>query len=202
VEGYALNVQRRRFLHLGGIGAVALLAGCGDDEENQGVGPISGERATGPGDEHAGEGSHDITVLNEALDFEHQSVAAYTAAARALTGPAAVAARRFRDHEREHAQTLARVLRDLGAKPNAARESYAFPRLREQAQVLRFAEAMENAAIAKYIDSIPRLNDPEVRATGASIMANEAEHLAVLHQQLGERTVPEPFVEGERGEGV
>jgi rubrerythrin len=191
-----LNVERRRFLQLGGIGAAALLAGCGEDEQNQAVGPISGERGTSSEEKEAGEGAVDVNVLNHQLDLEYTAVAAYTAAARALRGPAAQAARRFRQQEREHAVALAGAIKELGGTANKPRESYDFPRLRDQAQILRFASALENQAIAAYVSGIPRLNEASLRARVASILANEAEHLAVLHQALGDRTVPDAFVTG------
>jgi rubrerythrin len=192
-----LDVDRRRFLNLAGLsGAALFLAACGDEKTNEGQGPIAGEKPQDAAPERAGSDVNDVNVLNSALDLEHQAVAAYTAAFAVLRGANLRAARTFRDQERQHAVRLAAAIKAIGGRPNAARDRYAFPRLRDEQQVLRFASQLENTAIAAYIDALPRLNDADMRATGAAILANEGEHLAVLNQALGERAAPDAFVTG------
>jgi len=191
-----LEVDRRRLLSLAAVsGAGALLSACGS--ENKGEGPIAGEKSQDSSAERPGTDVNDVVVLNSAIDLEHQAVAAYTAALDALTGENLKSARQFRDQERQHVVRLAAAIKEIGGKANAARSSYDFPRLADQNAVLRFASRLENTAISAYIDAIPRLNDADLRASAASILANEAEHLAVLNSALGQRTAPEAFVSGE-----
>jgi rubrerythrin len=181
-----LDLDRRRFLTVAAVGgSSAVLAACGSSKTT--------DRKT------ASEGStdvEDVLVLNNALDLEYQAVAAYAAGMKILTGANLRAARRFRDQERQHAASLAAAIKNLGATPNGPGR-YTFPRLRTQREFLRFASFLENTAIAAYIDALPRLNSPDTRAAGAAILANEAEHLAVLNSALGLRTAPVAFVTGQ-----
>ena len=62
--------------------------------------------------------------------------------------------------------------------------------------MLRFAVDLENTAIAAYIDALPKLGKGDLRATAAAIIANEAEHVAVLLGALGMEQVPGAFVFG------
>ena len=80
--------------------------------------------------------------------------------------------------------------------PSQAANHYSFPRLASQDAVLRFAIGVEDAAVAAYIDAIPRLNTAGLRAETASILATEAEHLAVLNGALAQRSAPTAFVTG------
>jgi rubrerythrin len=192
-----LDLDRRRLLSLAAAsGAATLLSACGSDQ-NKGEGPIAGEKPQDSSAERPGTDVNDIVVLNSAIDLEHQAVAAYTAALGALTGENLRTARQFRDQERQHVVALGAAIKKIGGKANAARSSYNFPRLRDEKAILQFASRLENTAIAAYIDAIPRLNNADMRASAASILANEAEHLAVLNSALGERTAPEAFVTGE-----
>ena len=62
--------------------------------------------------------------------------------------------------------------------------------------MLRFAVDLENTAIAAYIDALPKLSDGDLRATAASIITNEAEHLSLLLDALGRDPTPSAFVTG------
>jgi rubrerythrin len=193
-----LDVDRRRFLNLAGLsGAALFLAACGDDKTNEGQGPIAGEKPQDSAPDRPGTDVNDVEVLNSALDLEHLAVAAYTASFDVLRGANLRAARTFRDQERQHVVRLTAAIKEIGGRPNAARRSYDFPRLRDEDQVLLFASQLEDTAIAAYIDALPRLNDGDLRATGAAIVANEAQHLAVLNQARGLRAAPKAFVTGQ-----
>jgi rubrerythrin len=197
-----LDLDRRRLLSLAALGGTStLLAACGGSTQNKGQGPTSGEKSQDSSAERPGTDVNDLVVLNSAIDLEHEAVAAYTAAMGVLTGDNLRAARQLRDQERQHIVRLGAAIRQMGGKPNAARGSYSFPRLRTEQDVLRFASRLENTAIAAYIDAIPRINSAELRAGVASILANEAEHLAILNSASGLRTAPDAFVTGE-GQGA
>ena len=63
--------------------------------------------------------------------------------------------------------------------------------------MLRFAIGLEEVAIAAYVDAVPRLSSPDLRATVSQIATNEAEHLSVLRQALGREPAPQAFVTGD-----
>jgi rubrerythrin len=187
--------SRRDFFRLTGFtavgGSVVFLAACGDDDEVR----------TGPA---AGGAEQDVDLLNAALNLENTAVAAYTAGATLLSGPALEAGKTFLEHEKQHAQRLTQAIRDLGGTPNKPKSAdeykQGFPKLRSQADVLRFATDLENMAVQAYVDAIPRLSSRELRQTAAAIVSNEAEHLSVLLGVLNPnqpaKQVPDAFVTG------
>ena len=167
--------SRRDFFRTGGLaacGGALLVAGCGGDE---GGDPDAGGISSG---------ERDVRLLNFAVDLENTAVAAYTAGAGLLRGPARAAGARLLAHEREHAAGLGGAIKDLGGTPNQprSREEYRsrFPNLKREEDVLRFAVDLENMAIEAYLDWIPRLSSPDLRQTAAAIVANEAEHISLL----------------------
>ena len=124
-------------------------------------------------------------------------VAAYKAGAAYLKGSAQLQiGKLFLEQEQEHADSLASAIEDADGTPNGAKTAYDFPALRSQADVLLFTVSLENTAIAAYIDALPKLSDGDLRATAASIITNEAEHLSVLLAALGRDPAPSAFVTG------
>ena len=180
--------SRRRFFRTSGVsvaGASAVfLAACSDDTKN----PVR----TGPDESDQA----DVEILNGALDLELMAVAAYKAGAGRLRGHVLAMAKVFLEQEQEHADGLAAAIKDADGTPNRAKSAYDFPMLRSQPEVLRFAVDLENTAIAAYIDALPKLSQGDLRATAASIITNEAEHLSVLLESLGREPVPAAFVTG------
>jgi hypothetical protein len=55
---------------------------------------------------------------------------------------------------------------------------------------------LENAQVAAYLDAITQLNKSSDRASVASILANDAQHLSVALLTLGRNPIPEAFVTG------
>ena len=190
--------NRREFLRVAGLSATAAgalaFAGCGGGDDESALG-VPDPRATP---------QRDRAILNGALNLENTAVAVYTVGLPLLRGAVRRHAERFRDQEREHAVALAGLVRRMGGAPNVAKpaEEYraAFPRLRGESDFLRFATDLENVGISAYVEGIPKLKDGRLRQTVASILCDEAQHVAVL---LGARggdrpdvSVPEPFVTG------
>jgi rubrerythrin len=180
--------SRRRFLHMSGVSAAGasatLLAACSDDTKNPvKIGPDESDMA-------------DVEILNGALDLELMAIAAYKLGAGRLKGSALGIAKVLLEQEQEHADGLAAAIEKADGVPNRAKASYDFPVLRTQSDVLRFAVDLENTAIAAYIDALPKLSQKDLRATAASIITNEAEHLSVLLDALGREPVPGAFVNG------
>ena len=177
---------RRRFLGqsgtlLSGV-AVALLAG------NDALAAKSGAAA------HQG----DIAILNSALAAELEAIAAYQLGAESglLTRPVLDLAVVFQGHHKEHAGVLAQTIGKLGGKAVVAKTAYRFPAdtLKSQADVLRFAAQLEQGAVSAYLGAVPLFGNRDLAKAAASILGDEAMHLAVLRQALGEAPVPSAFM--------
>lgn len=140
----------------------------------------------------------DARILNTALAAELEAVAAYQVGAESglLLKPALDLAVTFQGHHREHADVLAKTIEKLGGKPVAAKARYDFPtaKLKSQADVLRFAAALETGAVSAYLGAVPVFANRELAKAAASILGDEAMHWAVLRQAVGEIPVPSAFV--------
>lgn len=181
-------LTRRQLLGAAGAGgSAALLAACGGGDD-------------APGSTREETAARDLKLVGSALDLENTVIAAYAAGEGLLRGDALRAGREIADHERAHAARLTRAVEELGGRPNPSKtaEEYqrAFPRLREQDDVLRFAVDLENAAVRFYLESLPKLTEPRLRQVAASIAASEAQHASVLRGELGREQVPDAFVTG------
>ncbi|HEV7808192.1 MAG TPA: DUF4439 domain-containing protein [Solirubrobacteraceae bacterium] len=188
IDGFLRDpLSRRRFFHMSGVsvagGSAMFLSACSDDTKSPVVGRDESDEA-------------DVEILNSALDLELMAVAAYKAGAAHLKGDVLAIGKLFLEQEQEHADGLMSAIKDAGGTPNRAKRSYDFPELRSQTDVLKFAVDLENTAIAAYIDALPKLGKGDLRATAAAIVANEAEHVAVLLGALGDEQVPDAFVVG------
>jgi rubrerythrin len=150
----------------------------------------------------------DAGILESAVGLEQVAVFAYTAAIDSglLDRRIEDVARLFRDQEQEHADALITALRDLGGtpppKPRSAADVDAAVEglgdVRSQADVANFAIELETAAVAAYYDAHQKLRDAKLLQTGASIMANEGQHLVVLRQAVRKPPVPNAFETGEQ----
>ncbi len=150
----------------------------------------------------------DAGILESAVGVEQIAVFAYTAAIDSglLEPDVEDVARLFRKHEQEHADGLITALRDLGGtappRPKSVEDVDEVVKglgdVRSQADVANFAIELETAGIAAYYDAHQKLQDAKLLQTGASIMANEGQHLVVLRQTLGRPRVPNAFETGEK----
>jgi rubrerythrin len=184
---------RRDFLrHAGALVLAAPAVGivaCGDEDGGEQRGGTStGVLAEPPGG--------DAELLNSALTAEYAAIAAYTATAPLLTGRTLDAARRFLSQERRHVALLRRLIRALDVPPAEPRSAYDFGAPEGEADVLWLLRAVERKTIAAYVDVVGRLAEPRLRATVATIVANEAEHEAVQLERLDRWAAPSAFVAG------
>lgn len=145
-----------------------------------------------------GEGVQDVQVLNTALGAELEAVAAYQLGAESgllQPGPLDLA-KTFQGHHREHAELLARTVQKLGGQPVQAKANYEFPvsQLKSQADVLKFAAGLEQGAVSAYLGAVPLFANRDLAKAAASILGDEAMHLAVLRQALGQSPVPAAFM--------
>jgi len=175
-------LSRRRFFRASGVavggGSAAFLTACGDAKKK--------------------EPPADVDILNSAIDLENMAVAAYTAGAPMLTGDVRTLARQFLSQEKDHADALSQVVLQAGGRPVKPKSRYDFAKFSTQQQVLTMVAMLENVAIAAYIDALPKLSSGDLRATAASIVTDEAEHLAVITGALGHPQVPAAFVVGKK----
>jgi len=148
----------------------------------------------------------DGKILESAINLERVAVIAYGTAIDSglLSAPLQRVARRFRDHEQEHADALTSALTDLGGTPPEAPEGVndvdavvkGLRDVKSEADVANFAIELETAAVAAYYDAHSRLIEAKLLQVGASIMANEGQHLVVLRQAVDKDPVPNAFETG------
>jgi hypothetical protein len=190
--------SRRAFLRASGIalagGSAVFLGACGGGGKG-GKGGEPGVTSTDGGIDPT-EIRADVDILNSALDLEHAGIAAYTAGIPLLAGKARAAGKQFLAQEFAHASVLSSLVAHAGGKPNQPSPSYNLGHPRRQADVLRLLHMIERVAISAYVDAIPKLTPGALRATVASILTNEAQHVSVLRSELGLAPVPSAFVTG------
>ena len=66
--------------------------------------------------------------------------------------------------------------------------------LKSQTDVLRFAASLEQGAVSAYLGAVPIFKNRDLAKAAASILGDEAMHLAILRNALGEAPVPGAFV--------
>ncbi len=186
-ESGLIAPNRRLFL-----GGAALLSGAA-------VALLAGHDALAAGEARGAKSeANDAGILNTALGAEFEAVAAYevAAASNLLEKQVLALARQFQGHHRAHAELLAKTVLKLGDKPVAAKAQYAFPteKLKNQADVLRFAAQLEKGAVSAYLNAVPVFGNRDLAKAAASILGDEAMHWAVLRQAVGENPVPSAFV--------
>jgi hypothetical protein len=177
------RVSRRRVL--GAASTALLLAGCGRaaDPTGQELRRLSPAARDG-----------DVAILNTALGLEYQLIGAYAAGIPLLAGPAKAAAQRFLGQDLSHAGALAGLVKEAKAQPIKQKAGYELGNPRDASDVLRLLHALERSIVGYYLNVIPQLSGGHTRASLASILANNAQHLAVLRASLGASPVPSAFV--------
>jgi bacterioferritin (cytochrome b1) len=138
----------------------------------------------------------DIGPLNALLDLEHHAVAAYAAGIPLLHGPQAKAAEQLLAHELAHATQLHDLIHLARGTPNLPRASYDLGQPKGASDVLALLIRLERAQISAYLHTLPRLSNGPLRAAMASILANDAQHLAILRWDSGQSPVPAARVTG------
>ncbi|MGH8457020.1 MAG: ferritin-like domain-containing protein [Stenotrophobium sp.] len=181
----AAEESRRSFLKKSGLvlsgTAIALLAG-------QDALAKSGSKS----------GEADLSVLNSALGAEYEAIAAYQVGAESglLQKPVLDLAVMFQGQHKEHAELLSKTVTKLGGKAVEAKDKYHFPTdtLKNQNDVLRFAAGLEQGAVSAYLGAVPLFHNRDLAKAAASILGDEAMHLAILRNALGETPVPSAFM--------
>jgi hypothetical protein len=180
---------RRSFLQragIAGVGGTVLAAGGG------GLVPFTRLLGTA-----AAQDLTDTVIAGYAQSVELAAVAAYTAAAPALSGDTLAVAQLFLGHHQEHADAFGSVA-GSDARPEANPKVVAAvtPTLEavtmkvedgEDAttDVLEFARVLENQAAYTYAAALTLLQDPAFSKATATILPIEAQHATVLAAALG-----------------
>jgi rubrerythrin len=142
----------------------------------------------------------DAGVVRALLELERDAVRIYAAAADRLSDPTARTARRVLEQEQAHVRGLERSLRRLGHNPPGGTD-VGVPGLERALSegagaFARFAAGHEERVVAAYLQAVGRLRRPGLRSPVASILANEAQHLALFREALGRNPVPRAFETG------
>jgi len=153
----------------------------------------------------AGEG--DKSILSEAIRLEQIAVLVYDKSIDGglLSADVVRVARLLRSHEREHAEALTTALTDLLGQPAPQPTAKdidsvvkGFGDVKSQKDILNFTIELETAGVAAYHDAQQKFYDAKLLQRGASIMANEGQHLVVLRQALKMPPVPNAFETGSK----
>lgn len=141
----------------------------------------------------AADDSQDIKILNAAIALEHEGIAAYQIAATSgLLDPAVVdIGVTFQGHHKGHRDVLVKAVETLGGTPAEEKSLGAYAKelkastLKNQADVLRLALALEIGAANAYLGLIPSLG-PDYHQVAAQMAGDEAFHAAILANALGQ----------------
>jgi hypothetical protein len=138
----------------------------------------------------------DVTILNSLLDGAERTIAAYTASVPLLGGHLHAAAKQFLDQDLSHAGQLYRLIKQAGGEANKPRPSYDLGRPKGKMDLVRLLLGLEQEMVARYLGAIPSLSPGSVRAAVASILASDAQHMAILRVSLRLDPIPAAFVTG------
>jgi ferritin-like protein len=175
-------VSRRQLLSAASAaGAGALLAGCGSTSAT-GL-PASVLEA-------------DVHTLNQLIRAEYYAVGAYVAGIPLLSGTDAAIAQQFLNQDMSHIEDLAEIVRKTSVKPYATDQIYSLGHPGDRDETLALLHHAEQVTLRGYLDAIPRLTPGIVKATAASLFANNAQHASTIRGRLGLTPVPEAVVTG------
>jgi rubrerythrin len=178
----SITISRRDALFAGGVtlsgAAVALLAGRP---------ALAAKHAAGQS------ARKDAAVINTALALEYEGINAYTLGAQSnlLEKPVLAIAVKFQDDHKVHRDRLLAVLQTLEATPVKEKslaeyaEELEVNKLKTQADVLKFAAALERGAINAYLGIIPSFGDHALAKLAGQLASDETVHFAILNQALG-----------------
>jgi rubrerythrin len=181
------GVSRRGLLQGAGAAASAAaawsIAACGKGGETTQSGGIRGTAG-------------DLATLRGALVIELTAIEAYGRGAPLQRGSRRRACELFLSQEQEHADALTKAITQLGGDAAVATIPLDYSRL-SAPRFLALATRVADAAVGVYVRAVPRLSSGDLRATVATILTDEAEHLSVLLGFLGRPQAPDALVSGD-----
>jgi hypothetical protein len=176
---------------------LSALAGCGGGSSSTGASATAAAaaRKTVPPEKAA-----DAAVLNTVLAREEAAVRAFAGAIAGLPPRLARTAAYLRAQEQEHVDAVLKAMRGLGLPAEPAEEAIEpTAPLRTDRERLTFLYEIESASIDDGLAAIGKLEASWPRSLLASVVANQAQHLVLLRQELGAgplASVPVPFENG------
>jgi hypothetical protein len=183
------DTTRRTLLRTstGGLAAAAAvaLAGCGHSSRRPDVRTIPAPARDA-----------DVTILNGLLDLAERTITAYTACVPLFAGHLHEACKQFLNQDLSHAGELYRLIKQAGGDADKPQPSYDLGRPRGRNELVRLLHALENEMVTHYLQALPSLSPGSVRAAIASMLANDAQHVAVLRLSLRLDPIPSPLVTG------
>jgi hypothetical protein len=166
----------------GAAAAALVLAGCGGGSRHPSV--------------KLADAASDVEILNRSLALERRTVEAYIAGIPLLNYADGKAAEQFLNAELEHTGELLALIKAAKGEAIPRAGSYDLGHPRGGAEVLTLLHDLERRQIAGYLDAIPRLSPGPVRAAVATILASDAQHIAILRLAQGVAPAPSAFVTG------
>jgi rubrerythrin len=159
------------------------------------TGAVYGAAAVGPYVSRAlgATAGNDIGVLTFALSLEEVEAAFYkhALANAGLTGRVKEIATEFGAHEVEHAETLSKLVQQLGEKPGEPSKT-SFP-VTDEESFLKVAVMLEDVGVAAYNGAAPLIETPDLIAAAGGIVQVEARHSGALRMLAGRDPSPDAF---------
>jgi hypothetical protein len=138
----------------------------------------------------------DLALLNRSLGLERLAIAAYEAAIPLLAGRDKLIATQFLKQELLHAGRLIALINALGGPATSRPQTYPLGQPRTPRQLVKLLHEVEQVQVVAYLQAIPQLSAGQLRAEIASILADDAQHVAIIRRALGEFPVPTAFPGG------
>jgi hypothetical protein len=167
----------------------AILAGCGGGGSST---VVAVETASTPT-------ADDAAILDAVLARQKAAIEAFGEVGPRLPPRLAGMAAYFRAQEGEHVDSVLKALRGLKGSPESPPEPLDTSGLKGHRERLVFLYEVESATIDEELSAISKLEASWPRSLLASTVANQAQHLTLLRQALGDgplASVPVPFENG------
>jgi hypothetical protein len=171
---------------------LGILAGCGG-------GGTSTDASTTSTAAPSSEESADAAILDNVLGRQEAAMAAFAEVGPKMAPRLAKMAAYFRAQEGEHVDAVLKALRGLKSPAEPVGEPLDTSGLNSDRERLVFLYEVESGTIDEELSAISDLEATWPRSLLASTVANQAQHLTLLRQALGDgplASVPVPFENG------
>jgi rubrerythrin len=140
----------------------------------------------------------DVQTLQFAYTLENVAIAAYKLGAGSglLTPDVVAVATKIAGQHQDHANALKAAIQSVKGEVPAVPTKINFPAFKTQEDVLKFALALESAAVGAYYTSSGKFTNRDLASAAASIVGVEATHVAILSSALKMDPIPTAFVTG------
>jgi hypothetical protein len=177
-------------LLIGGI-----LAGCGGGGSSTVTSSAAVATTPAPSQEESADGA----ILDTVLARQEAAVEAFRHVGPALPRRLARMAAYFRAQEQEHVDAVLKAMRGMDSPAEPMPEPLDWSGLTSDRERLVFLYEAESATIDEELSAISKLEASWPRSLLASTVANQAQHLTLLRQALGDgplASIPVPFENG------